>query len=504
MEAPANPSKQKVILTRQKSLEVVDYETQSVSLTVPMGDGKSQIFSGVSPCKKLFWAHNDRILVILNFKETIVLRQEFEFNIDSFYFLDKAHIAVTLRLSANESEVRVIHGPSKKVMFSTKISFGQRRRQFLQADLKEKVVWVQTSMAKVEMGRIDLEAQTVEGLKVVVEETAISKLMMAGPFVFVVSDSIRNEQNKAISRVQVFDKCSGALLVKRDFKGVQEANLKLTPDGMFGLILVSVFIDKKNEFYYGKDGLFSFVAKSVGDAETDANSFDCSIKKMETYQGSIHDWQLIPKSGQAMVISGKMPARAVIYNFKGNPTYLLEHNFRNVIAPSPNHTVLALCGFGQLSGEVALFSLKKNNLVGKAQSSYASWLKWSSDGVKFLTATVLSKLNENHQYTVFDYRGKLLKKVKVPENDLVSADFYYSSKLVKKLNLGEMKGNSRSGGMSLGGTRENARKIVSKDIITYNRQQTGEKTLGGVTVFGNSKPATPSLSFGMPKLTRKK
>lgn len=501
MEGPKADPKRKVILTRQRRLEVVDYETSQVTLTVPMGDGKSQIFSGLSPCKKLFWAHNDKQLVILNFKEVVVLQKEFEQTIDSFYFIDKAHIAVTLRLSANASEVHVIHGPSKEVKLVVPIDFGQRRCQFLRADLEQSLVWVQKTMTTVELGRLDAQNRALAESKVIVEEAQISDLIMAGDFVFVVSNSIRNEQNKSISRVQVFDKTTGELKTKRDFKGVHEAKIQAAPDGLFALILVSKFIDKTNEFYYGKDAMYSFCAKAKKN-ESDEVYYDCSIKKMETYQGNVHDWKLIPKSGQAIIISGKMPARSVLYNFKGNPTYLLEHNFRSLVAPSPNHTVVALCGFGQLSGEIMLFSLKKNNAIGRAQSSYASWLKWSSDGAKFLTATVLSKLNENHQYSVFDYRGNLLKKVKVPENDLVSVDFYFSKKLVKKLNLATYKIESRSGGITLGGARENSRKISTADIINYNKQQTGGQTLGGVKVFSSAQ--SPSLSFGMPKLTRKK
>lgn len=501
MEAPKTDPKRKVILTRQKRLEVVDYETNKISLTVPMGDGKSQIHSGLSPCKKLFWAHNDKSIVILNFKEVIVLQKDFEQTIDSFYFIDKAHIAVTLRLSANASEVHVIHGPTKEAKLVVPIGFGQRRSEFLRADLEKSVVWAQKTMTSVEMGRLDPETRTMVDCKVVVEEAQISNLEMTSEFVFVVSNNIRNEQNKAISRVQVFDKNTGELKTKRDFRGAHEVKIQATPDGLFALVLVSKFIDKSNDFYYGKDAMFSFIAKAKN-SESEGVRYDCSIKKMETYMGNIHDWKLIPKSNQAIITSGKMPARSVLYNFKGNPVYLLEHNFRSFIAPSPNHTVVALCGFGQLSGEIMLFSLKKNNPIGRAQSSYASWLKWSSDGAKFLTATVLSKLNENHQYTVFDYRGNLLKKVKVPENDLVSVDFYFSKKLVKKLNLATIKIESRSGGVTLGGARENSKKISTADIINYNKQQAGGQTLGGVKVFKNAQ--SPSLSFGMPKLTRKK
>ena len=503
METPKADPKQKVILTRQKCLEVVDYETGNISLTVPMGDGKSQIFSGVSPCKKLFWAHNDKTLVILNFKETIVLKKDFDQTIDSFYFIDKAHIVVTLRHSASKSEIQVLHGPTQKLKLNVNIDFGLRRTEFLKADLAKGVVWVQKTMTQVEMGNIDKETLTMKDSKIVVEESTISKLLMFGDFVFVVSDSIRNDNNRAITRVQVFDKFTGELQVKRDFKGVQEANVRVSPDGLFGLILVSKFIDKTNEFYYGKDALFSFIAKPKS-MENDKTIYDCSIKKMETYQGNIHDWQIIPKSKKAIIISGKMPARSVLYNFKGNPIYLMEHNFRNYIAPSPNHTVLALCGFGQLSGEIKLFSLKNNNQIGITQSSYASWLKWSSDGGKFLTATVLSKLNENHQYSVFDYRGKLLKKVKVPENDLVSVDFYFSKKLIKKLNLAAFKSESRSGGVTLGEPRENPRKIATMDIMNYNQKQSGGTSLGGVKVFNNNNNVSPSLTFGMPKLTRKR
>lgn len=508
--APADP-KSRVILTRSNRLEILDYLTEKVSLTVPLGSSKSQVLSGVSPCKKLFWAHNDEMLVILNFKETIVLQKKYEHTIDSFYFIDKAHIAVILRESKEKSRIEILHGPTQKLIFKVVIDFGQRRREFLKAVFTQKLVWFQSKIGTVEIAKMDLENQAITERREVVTELAVSKLMIFGEFVYVISDSIRNEQNKPISRVQVFHAFTGDLLAKRDFKGVQEANVKGSPDGQFGLIMVSKYVDRTNESYYGRDGLFSFVATPVSEpSEQGIIQYKCSIQKMETYLGNIHDWQLVPKMELAVVTSGKMPSRTVIYNFKGNPVYLLEHAFRNTIRVAPNHTVMALAGFGQLSGDIKLFSLKNHNLIGMGHSSYASWLKWSSDGVKFITATVLAKLNENHQFSIFDYKGTLLKKMKVKENDLVSADFYYSAKLVKKLNLTDFvmpEKRTRSG--LLGGALDKPKKIVSMDIKAYNKEQKGPAPglgIGGVRIFQQNQKGSnkPGLTFGVPKLTRKR
>ena len=447
----------------------------------------------------------------------------FDLTIDDFYFIDKAHFAIILRIDSSSSVAQIVHGPTQKIVVSQTIQVGQRRKQFIKACVGKGVVWLQNATGVIQKADI-IEStgkgegdvyrnqsgaeQTTESrdnhspqvareylanVTDIVDETLVSKFEIYGDFVYVISDSIRNKQNKSVSRLRVFNAISGVQLGKKDFKGVQEINVKASPDGTFALIMASSYVDRQNQSYYGKENMYVF----LGDPN---NKEACKVNLMDTYQGNIHDWNILPRQGIAVIISGKMPCRTVIYDFKGLPTYLLEHDFKNVVSFSPNHTILALAGFGQCSGEIKVFSLKNNNLIGKSQCSFSSFLKWSPNGKQFLTATVLKKLNENHRYSVFDYKGAKLAQHKVPENDLVNVDFFFKAKIAKQLDLTDFvavkKGRNPTGLLS--GNRDEPGKIGTSNIANYN-----SKMAPIVTPNVFNKPNS-CISFGAPKLSRKK
>lgn len=497
MEPQAEAQNTKVILTRSSRIEVMDYSTEEVTLKIEFDKhASSKIQSGISPCGKLFWAHDDSKLVVLSLAKGLpVLERTYEETIDAFYFLDKAHFAVNLRENKDKTRVEVVNGPKDKTVFKAFVEMGLRRKEFLRADLSESNVYLQESEGVVAKYKLDVDSGELKDRVELCKELMVSKLYLHGQFFFVLCDSIRDVQNKGISRVHVFDTISGEKLVTKDFKGVQELNLKASEKGDFALLMASKYVDRQNEFYYGKDSMWCFVGKTH------------KILPVETYLGNIHDWTIIGKRRLAMIISGKMPAKVVLYDFKGNPKFLMEHNFRNTISVSPNFTLLAIGGFGQLSGEVKVFSLTKNHLVGRCMTSYASWLKWAPDGVRFMTATVQSKLNENHQFAVYDYKGNLLKKIKIPENDLQSVDFFFWCKFKKKIDLKELKLDSKNSGLLLQSKLENSRKIGSADIRNSNFEQQGGTTgaqIGSTTVFNApKKPSSGGVTFGAPKLTRK-
>ena len=395
METKAPTQSNLLILTRSSRIEVMDYATEEVSLKIDFDKhASSKIKSGLSPCGKLFWAHDDSKLVVLSLAKGLpVLERQFEETIDAFYFLDKANFALNLRVDKDNTRVLVINGPQNKTIFSADVAMGLRRKEFLRTDLPNGVVYLQENEGKVAKHLLDKPNSILKDRKELCSELIVSKIHLAGKHFFIMCDSVRDANNKGISRLLVFETETHELVLQKDFKGVQELNLKSSTRGDFALLMASKYVDRQNEFYYGKDSMHCFVAKSK------------KILPVETYAGNIHDWSIISKRRLALIISGKMPSRVVLYDFKGNPVYLMEHAFRNTISMSPNFTLLAVAGFGQLSGEVRVYSLTKNHLVGKCMTSYASWLKWAPDGVRFLTATVKSKLNENHQFEVFDHKG---------------------------------------------------------------------------------------------------
>ena len=81
-----------------------------------------------------------------------------------------------------------------------------------------------------------------------------------------------------------------------------------------------------------------------------------------------------------MIISGFMPATAILYKKDCTPFYEFGKNHRNTIKYSPFSKMVMLGGFGQLSGEMDFFDFTKMKVVGTIKSQSAISQNWSSDG----------------------------------------------------------------------------------------------------------------------------
>lgn len=71
----------------------------------------------------------------------------------------------------------------------------------------------------------------------------------------------------------------------------------------------------------------------------------------------IHDIKWTPDSESFIVISGKQPATATLYNKGGSPLFEFGKKFRNTIRICPFSNAVLIGGFGNLAGEVDFWSL---------------------------------------------------------------------------------------------------------------------------------------------------
>jgi len=98
---------------------------------------------------------------------------------------------------------------------------------------------------------------------------------------------------------------------------------------------------------------------------------------------------------------------------------------------------MALAAFGSLNGRIEVFDMqsKNFNLVGKCTSACSSFLKWSSDCRRFLTAIVVDKLKVDHSFKIHNYTGEVLKSVKLKIFDLINVDFVFDKRVEEKLEV---------------------------------------------------------------------
>jgi len=136
-------------------------------------------------------------------------------------------------------------------------------------------------------------------------------------------------------------------------------------------------------------------------------------RNIATLVGPIHAVAWNPEGSKFVVISGNLPARTIFYNEKGDPEITLGLNRRNTLSWSPTGRYLAVCGFGNLNGDVDIWDIVSKTKCGSCKLSCASYLKWSHQGDHFVCAIVTPKLREDNKYRVYNYKGTLLAKVDV-------------------------------------------------------------------------------------------
>lgn len=200
---------------------------------------------------------------------------------------------------------------------------------------------------------------------------------------------------------------------KRVFNNVQEAKLLISGDGTSALVNAHRIMDTTGNSYYGLEKVFYYNPGKKG--------FD----EVASFRGSIHDVKFSVSQKNFAVISGSVPSFAVLYDAANAPQYMLSNDFRNAVFFAPNDAFVAIAGFGSLNGEIEVWNFQKKEFLGGCTSSFASFLKWSSDSAYFVTAIVVEKLKVDHRFSIYSYNGTLLKRVCLEVNDLVGVDFAF-------------------------------------------------------------------------------
>lgn len=195
-----------------------------------------------------------------------------------------------------------------------------------------------------------------------------------------------------------FEGLSAVIASKTFFKG-DKVDMTWNRKGSAVLVLASTDTDKSGTSYYGEQTLHLLT--------TSGDSSFVQLGKT----GPIYSMEWSPQNTEFCVVYGFMPAKATLYNLKGDVTFDFGTSPRNLIFYNPFGNMLILGGFGNLNGHLEVWDLKQKKEICRMYSRDSTYLEWCPDGEHFMTATLSPRLRIGNGYRMFHYSGSLLHEV---------------------------------------------------------------------------------------------
>ncbi len=91
-----------------------------------------------------------------------------------------------------------------------------------------------------------------------------------------------------------------------------------------------------------------------------------------------------------------MPAKATLYNLKGDSIMDFGMGPRNEVHFNPFGNIVCICGFGNLRGNMEFWSTKDKKKISQVKAEDTTIFQWAPDGQHFLTATTAPRLRVNN------------------------------------------------------------------------------------------------------------
>ncbi|KAJ1460207.1 eukaryotic translation initiation factor eIF2A-domain-containing protein [Pelagophyceae sp. CCMP2097] len=188
------------------------------------------------------------------------------------------------------------------------------------------------------------------------------------------------------------------LVCAKAFYRAQDVTLKWSPTGVGVLVQTHTDVDATNSSYYGSTGLYLLHA-----TQKNGEPFECLVPLPK--EGPIGDAAWAPNGREFVVIAGAMPAAASLYNADATPIFAFGAGHRNICAWSPHGRFLAICGFGNLAGDVDFWDRHKKKKLGTRNLPCAVEYGWSPDSRQFMVATCAPRMNVDNGIKVYRYDG---------------------------------------------------------------------------------------------------
>ena len=177
----------------------------------------------------------------------------------------------------------------------------------------------------------------------------------------------------------------------------QEITVRVNATGYAALVWSQNMSDTSGKSYYGEHSL-QYV-QIFGGRER---------QFVPVFQNMINDVNWVKSGEQFIVIAGNQPAVATLYDKDCNALFEFGKRYRNTIRICPFSQLLLIGGFGNLKGEIDVWSLEKLEQVGKTRSDCAIGIEWASDGKHLMTSVLYERVKVDNMINVFNGCGKKL------------------------------------------------------------------------------------------------
>ena len=196
-----------------------------------------------------------------------------------------------------------------------------------------------------------------------------------------------------------------APLARKSFFKCSSARFMWNSTGTAVVVQTTSEVDTANKSYYGSSNLHFLTADG---------SYDGAVPLDK--EGPIHDVQWNPNGLEFAVTYGFMPAKTTIFSSSCKVLQDFGSGAHNIVRFNAFGTYMAVCGFGNLPGDVDLYERKARNWgkINTVRVSNAVDLEWSPDGLAFLTMTVAPRLRVDNCYKVFNAAGYNVSCVNFP------------------------------------------------------------------------------------------
>ncbi|CDR97046.1 Eukaryotic translation initiation factor [Babesia bigemina] len=202
----------------------------------------------------------------------------------------------------------------------------------------------------------------------------------------------------------VGDELSELSSVDHELKSEDSADMFWSPSGRSLLVLGQSIVDLAGEKYGSTSNCFLF--RSSGD-------FVCQVNMQTT-----HDARWCPTRDEFILMEGNMPCDITLYDSDCVQLFTFPKSYRNTIKWNPLGNMVALCGFGNLAGEICFWYRKDAcdyEQIVHLKEPCTVVSEWSSDSRYFMAASTFPRMKVDNFLKIFSHEGDLLESQKFDE-----------------------------------------------------------------------------------------
>ncbi|CAG5113378.1 Oidioi.mRNA.OKI2018_I69.chr2.g7489.t1.cds [Oikopleura dioica] len=178
---------------------------------------------------------------------------------------------------------------------------------------------------------------------------------------------------------------------------------------LFGKDLLALTAtETSSESYYGENTLYLLNAQK-GESQT------VELKK----KGPIYHIEWSPDGDFFCAVYGFMPAKATLYDNKGNIKFDYGTGPRNTCHFNPQGSLLMIAGFGNLRGKMECWDVRKNEKISEPEAPDTTNFHWSPDGEHYIWATTAPRLRVGNGWKISHYHGELKHDSPYPTGEKV-------------------------------------------------------------------------------------